>query len=49
MDYKDGFEDGIKFNSSDILCVTTPVVELENQYNTVFGSGIQIASAFPKV
>ena len=43
------FEDGIKFNLSDILCVTTPVVELENQYNTVFGSGIQIASAFPKV
>jgi hypothetical protein len=34
---------------NDVLCITLPMVELENQYNQVFGSGIQIASAIPKV
>jgi len=33
----------------DVLCLTTPVVEIENQYNQIFGSGIQIANAIPKV
>jgi hypothetical protein len=30
-----------------VLILSTPVVELENQYNQVFGSGIQIASTLP--
>lgn len=49
LDYAEEFAKGIKINMSDILCITTPVRELENQYNQVFGSGIQIASAIPKV
>ena len=49
LDYAEEFNLGIEINKSDVLCVTTPSRELENQYNQVFGSGIQIASAIPKV
>ena len=49
LDYAEEFETGIELNKRDILCVTTPSRELENQYNKVFGSGIQIASAIPKI
>jgi hypothetical protein len=49
LDYSDEFKTGISIQKADVLCVTTPVRELENQYNQVFGSGIQIASAIPKV
>jgi len=45
LDYCDEFKTGIKLSMTDVLCITTPVRELENQYNTVFGSGIQIASS----
>ena len=44
LEYSNEFKTGIKINKSDILCINTPVVELENQYNQIFGSGIQIAS-----
>jgi hypothetical protein len=36
-------------NKADVLCVTTPSRELQNQYSKVFGSGIEIASAIPKI
>ena len=49
LEYAQEFKSGIKFSMSDVLCITTPVRELENQYNQVFGSGIQIASAIPKI
>jgi hypothetical protein len=49
LEYADEFRTGITFSRDDILCVTTPVRELGNQYNQVFGSGITIASAIPKV
>lgn len=49
LEYCDQFKTGIKVSMADILCMTTPVRELENQYNQVFGSGIQIASAIPKI
>lgn len=49
LEYADEFRTGINFSRDDVLCVTTPVRELENQYNQVFGSGIQIASAIPKI
>lgn len=45
LEFAEEFNSGIKFPKSDVLTVNTPVVELENQYNSVFGSGIQIASA----
>jgi hypothetical protein len=49
LDYAEEFKSGIKLNMDNILVITTPVRELENQYNQVFGSGIQIASAIPKI
>lgn len=49
LDYAEEFNSGIELNKCDVLCVTTPSRELENQYNKVFGSGIQIASAIPKI
>jgi hypothetical protein len=49
LEYSEEFSLGkIRINKSDILCTTTPVVDLANQYNTMFGSGIQIASSIPK-
>ena len=48
LDYCVEFNTGVKFSSSDILTVTTPVNDLMNQYNQLFGSGIQIASVIPK-
>jgi len=49
LDYAMEFNTGIKIMMNDVLCITTPSRELENQYNKVFGSGIQIASSIPKV
>lgn len=43
------FRTGIKINTEDVLCETTPIMELENQYRELFGSGIQIASTIPKM
>lgn len=49
LDYAQEFNTGIKMTMENVLCLTTPSRELENQYNQVFGSGIQIASAIPKI
>ena len=49
IEYSQEFETGIHIPLADILTINTPVVELENQYNQVFGVGIQIASAVPKL
>jgi len=49
LEYAIEFKDGFKIKKDDILIVSTPVVELENQYNQIFGSGITIASIIPKV
>ena len=40
---------GISIKRDDILFESTPLVELTNQYNEMFGSGIQIASSIPKL
>lgn len=48
LEYAQEFKTGISFDISDIICITTPMVELENEYNKLFGSGIQIASSIPK-
>jgi hypothetical protein len=48
LEYAQEFKTGISFDVSDILCITSPVTELENEYNKLFGSGIQIASSIPK-
>jgi hypothetical protein len=49
LDYSQEHKTGIKISMSDVLCITTPIVELENQYNQIFGSGITIANVIPKV
>ena len=49
LDYAEEFNTGIEISKTDILCVTSPSRELENQYNKVFGSNIEIASFIPKV
>lgn len=48
IEYSEEFKTGINILKADILTTTTPIRELENQYNQVFGSGIEIASAIPK-
>ena len=47
LEFSKEFKTGIKIDTKDILSITTPVLELENQYNQVFGSGIQIATSLP--
>jgi len=49
LEYCDEFKTGIRIERSDILTMTTPVRDLENQYNQIFGSGITIASSIPKM
>ena len=49
LQFCDEFKSGISLSREDILCETTPVVELKNQYNEMFGSGIQIATTIPKM
>jgi len=48
LSFTEDFESGIELSKSDILCSSTPLRELVNQYSEMFGSGIQIASAIPK-
>jgi hypothetical protein len=49
LEFTQEFKTGITFNKLDILSINTPVVELENEYNRLFGSGIEIASSIPKI
>jgi hypothetical protein len=37
------FTTGVEIPKEEILITTTPVLELLNQYNQTFGSGIQVA------
>lgn len=48
LEFAEEFNSGITFKYIDILCVTSPVRELENQYNQIFGAGIVIANVVPK-
>jgi len=45
LSYSEEFDTGIILKQEDIFCVTTPVLDLINQYNKMFGSGIEIAPA----
>lgn len=49
LEFSQEFKTGIQFPLVDVLTINTPVVELENEYNKIFGSGITIASSIPKV
>ena len=45
LSYSEEFDTGIILKHEDVFCVTTPVIDLINQYNKMFGSGIEIAPA----
>lgn len=47
LEFTTEFDTGVTFNQTDLLCITTPVRELENQYNKMFGVGIEIVSSMP--
>ena len=49
LDYCEEFDKGIVFLADDILTITTPVRELLNQYNKVFGSGIEVVSSIARI
>jgi hypothetical protein len=45
LEMSEEFETGITIDMTEVLTITTPKLELINQYNRYFGSGIQIATA----
>lgn len=49
LEFSEEFKTGVVLHYEDILCTSHPITELQNQYNQLFGSGIQIASAIPKI
>ena len=49
VEFAKEFKTGFRISASDVLFESTPIVELENQYNKLFGSGIEIASVIPKM
>jgi hypothetical protein len=49
LEFAEEFKKGITISMDNVLAVTTPVRELENQYNKMFGVGIEIASVIPKI
>lgn len=40
LQYTEEWEQGIGFSISDVLSVVTPTIELLNNYNSSFGSGL---------
>ena len=42
IEYAQEFKTGFTIKNDDILTISTPVEELENQYNQIFGSGIVV-------
>lgn len=48
LEFCEEFKTGITVSKEDVLTVNSPITELENQYNQIFGSGIQIANIIPK-
>ena len=49
VEFAQEFKSGFRISKNDVLFESTPIVELENQYNKLFGSGIEIASVIPKM
>ena len=47
--YCEEFDKGIIIKKEDVFCETTPVLDLMNRYNRMFGSGIEIAPAGLKI
>lgn len=49
VEFAEEFKTGINIPRDSVLTINTPVREVLNQYNQLFGSGLTIASAIPKV
>ena len=49
VQFCDEWKTGITIKKDYILFESTPVIDLINQYNDMFGSGIQIATSIPKL
>lgn len=49
LEFSQEWKTGLSLFRSDVLTITTPVDELLNEYNKIFGSGIQIVSTMPKL
>lgn len=49
LEYSEDFMTGFEVKKDDVFIYSTPVVELVNQYNRIFGSGIEIASSVPRI
>lgn len=49
VEYAEEFKTGMNVPRDSVLMINNPVRELLNQYNQMFGSGLTIASAIPKV
>lgn len=48
LQFTDEFKTGVTFHRADVLTIAEPVTELRNQYSSIFGSGIVLASGLPK-
>ena len=44
LEFCEEFKSGIVISPNDVLTITTPITQLLNQYNQMFGSGSQIAN-----
>lgn len=49
LEFSDEFMTGFEFKKDDVFIHCSPVTELMNQYNRIFGSGIEIASSVPRI
>lgn len=49
VEFAQEFKTGFRISKDDVLFEATPITELENQYNKIFGVGIEIASVIPKM
>jgi hypothetical protein len=45
LEFSEEFKTGIPISPNDVLTITTPLLQLINEYNSRFGSGIQIAQS----
>ena len=49
VEFCEEFKTGIRISKNDVLFESTPIREVENQYNKLFGVGIEIASVIPQM
>ncbi len=45
LQFTEEFKTGVTFSRADVSLITTPIADLRNQYSSIFGSGIVLASS----